>query len=317
MTEQDFIKNSISKISYNYGFDIFGVTKAKSHEHIEHYKDWINDGLHADMEYLERHSLLKSDPKYVMEGAKSVLCFGAIYNSDVPYSVNEDDPNKLYISRYALNYDYHDVLKTKLYKMMNEIKEKTSCDFEFRICTDSAPLLERSYALSSGLGWIGKNSCLINKDHGSFFFLAEVLVNIDLPYDEPLNRNYCTKCRRCIDACPTGAIIRDRVIDSSKCISYLTIENKGEIDKDLQKKAKANGNKFIFGCDVCQEVCPYNRKATLTRIEEFKPRPEIMSLRRKDYNNLTLDEFRRIFKKSPVKRAKYDGLMRNIRMMDD
>jgi epoxyqueuosine reductase len=261
------------------------------------------------MSYLKRHAPLKADPNNIINGVKSILCFGAVYNPDAPYSVNEKDPDRLFISRYALNCDYHNILRKKLYHIMYEVKTKFKLDFNFRICIDSAPLLERSYSVDAGLGWIGKNGCLINKELGSFIFLSEVLIDVSIPADKPYESNYCGNCRRCIDACPTGAIINDGVIDATKCISYLTIENKVEIPPEMIDKA----NGFIFGCDVCQEVCPYNREAPLTRIDEFKPRPEIANMDRLDYETMDKDNFIRIFRKNPVKRTGFEGLKRNIR----
>lgn len=260
------------------------------------------------MTYLKRHSALKEDPSNLLDGVKTVLCFGALYNSSLPYSIY-DKENRPGISRYALNYDYHDILRKKLYALIDEVKKEFEIDFSYRVCVDSAPILERSYSVDAGLGWIGKNGNLINPDIGSFFFLSEILTDIDFEPNKNIIKDKCGKCKLCMEACPTGAITSERVIDSSKCLSYLTIENKKEIPEEFKNKTKG----FVFGCDICQEVCPWNKKAPITRIEEFKPRDEILELSWEQCRNLTGEDFQRIFKKNPVKRTKYKGFMRNVR----
>lgn len=308
----------LAEKSYSLGFDLFGVTASNSHPDIDYYKKWIKNKYHAKMSYLEKHTKLKSNPEMLLYGVKSILSFAASYNTNVPYSINEKRPfEKPRVSRYALNYDYHDVLAKKLKKLMSEVQSETKFNFKYRICVDSAPILERSYAVASGLGWIGKNGSLVNKKLGSFFFLAEVLTDIEIRTENypmkqntTLAKNYCGKCQRCIDACPTGAIVSEKIIDSSRCLSYLTIENKETISKEY--KNKTNG--FIFGCDICQEVCPYNKITPITRIKEFLPRQEIVNLEWNQCRNLTEEVFRKIFRKNPVKRTKYKGLMRNINL---
>ncbi len=301
-------KEYIRNTSYEYGFDLFGVTHSLPHNSIEKYKSWISNGYHGSMEFLKRHISLKTDPKNIMENAKSVLCFGAVYNPDIPYSVDNINHDKFYISRYAQNQDYHDVLRKKLYKLIDEIMNHFNINFKFRICIDSAPLLERSYSVEAGLGWIGKNGCIINKDLGSFIFLSEVLIDFDLPIDKPYDKEYCGNCKRCIEACPTKAILPNRTIDTTKCISSVTIENDNDIPDEI--KDKANG--FIYGCDVCQEVCPFNKNAPITRINEFKAREEILKMSPKDFEGLSKEKFNKLFHKNPVKRIKYENLMKNI-----
>jgi len=244
-----------------------------------------------------------------MKNAKTILCFAVSYNSHYPYS-NKQSTTQPKISRYALNKDYHKVLKKKLKTLMNQTKSHFGIDFDYRICVDSAPLLERSYAVRSGLGWIGKNGCLINKRLGSFIFLAEVLINLELEADKPIDKSYCGKCRKCIDACPNSAIVSEKQVDCSKCISYLTIEHKGKIDKQKYNFSLSKG--FIFGCDICQEVCPWNKDIPITRMSEFLPRDEILNLDWDSCLNITEEEFERMFSGSPVKRAKYQGFKRNI-----
>lgn len=312
------VKKFIKKKSFELGFDAFGIAKAKPNEDIKHYNEWLSHQYNAGMDYLERHSILKSDTAYVMKSAKSVLCFAVCYNTDYPYSVEPQDnkakpayPPK--ISRYALNKDYHNVLRKKLNTLMKQTKTNFKTDFDYRICIDSAPILERSYAVKAGLGWIGKNACLINKRLGSFVFLAEVLTDLELETDKAYEKSYCGNCRKCIEACPNKAIVDEKQINCHRCLSYLTIEHKGYIDTKLYNPKSARG--FIFGCDTCQEVCPWNKDAPITRMSEFMPREEILNLDWERCKNMTEEEFRHIFQNNPVKRTKYKGFMRNIKQL--
>jgi len=287
---------------------LFGVTKALPHKNIEYYEKWINNGYYAGMTYLStQHLEQKRDPANLLSNAKSILCFGASYNSNIPYSFERK--NKPIISRYALNKDYHIVLEAKLNNIISATKIFFDIDFNYRICVDSSPLLERSYCADAGFGWIGKNGCLINRRLGSFFFVAEVLVDIEFDTKESLYEDRCGNCRKCIDTCPTNAIVDDKTIDARKCISYIMIENKTDIPQEFI--GKTNG--FVFGCDICQEACPWNNIIVTTRMKEFMPKKEIIDLDWETCEKLTEDDFNHIFKDSPVKRAKYEGFMRNVR----
>ena len=215
--------------------------------------------------------------------------------------------NNFIISKYAYGRDYHKVLRNKLKKLFTKIRDKIG-EVEGRVFVDSAPIHERAWAKLSGVGWIGKNSLLINKNQGSYFFLAEIICDLDLEYDEPV-LNRCGNCTRCIDACPTDAITKAQVIDANKCISYLTIENKEKIPKEL----RGSINNSIFGCDICQDVCPWNKKSVPHNEKEFIPKKELRDLKKKDWIELTEDTFNKIFEGSAVKRTKFKGLKRNIK----
>ena len=238
-----------------------------------------------------------------MDGAKSVISLGLNYYTE---SV-QADPAAPKISKYAYGTDYHFVIKEKLKHLLEFINEQIG-EVGGRAFVDSAPVLDRAWAKKSGLGWIGKNSNLINKNSGSFFFLAELIVDIELEYDIPATKDHCGTCTRCIDACPTDAIVGPYIVDGSRCISYLTIELKDEIPQEFKGKM---GN-WMFGCDICQDVCPWNRFSTLHKEAAFTPHPSLADLSRSDWEDITEDVFQKIFKNSPVKRTKYSGLKRNI-----
>lgn len=308
MDKSQKLKSLINKKYRDCGIDLFGVTNAVPHPDIKYYNKWVSEGFYADMDYLKRHETLKATPLNIMSDAKSILCFGVSYNNNYPYS-HEYSGNNPLISRFALGYDYHIILRSKLKLFMQELKSISGIDFDFRICVDSAPILERSYCVSAGLGWIGRNGTLINETYGSFIFLAEVLINIQLEEDKPIVSDFCKTCGKCVNACPTGAITDDRTIDARKCLSYLTIEHRGEFPDFI----KGLDSKVIFGCDVCQEVCPFNKDIPYTRMKELTPRSEILNITREDCFNMTKRDFTETFRKNSVKRAKYDGFIRNIK----
>lgn len=260
------------------------------------------------MSYLTDHrGDLRADPRTLLPEARSMLCVGKLYNS--PHAQTDPDPSKGWISRYAWGDDYHEIMRASLERVVERLQELHGAAFAYRICVDTAPLLERSYARSAGLGWIGKNSCLINQEQGSWFFLGEILLDLELAEDSaPPDR--CGTCTRCIDACPTSAIVLDAngrwILDARDCIAYLTIEKRGALDEAEQERL---GN-HIFGCDICQDVCPWNRRAPATDDQRFWPRAMERDLH--GLAQMTREEFQRQFQKSPVKRAKYEGLLRNI-----
>ena len=298
------ITEIIKKKAVDLGFSSCGISQARFlKEEEKKFEDWLNHGYHGSMDYLNKNFDKRLDPRKLVDGSKSVISL--TYNYYPPKKLVRK--NNFIISKYAYGKDYHKILKKKLRKLFFFMKENIG-NIEGRVFVDSAPVHERAWAKLSGLGWIGKNSLLINKKMGSYFFIAEIISDLDLEYDSPVS-DMCGKCTRCIDACPTDAITKAQVIDAQKCISYLTIENKKKIPKELQK----NMNGYIFGCDICQEVCPWNRFSKPHNEESFLPNKEIKKYRKKDWIELTEETFNIIFKGSAIKRTKYKGLKRNIK----
>ena len=298
------ITEIIKKKAVELGFSSCGISQARFlKEEKKKFEDWLNHGYHGSMDYLNKNFDKRLDPRKLVDGSKSVISL--TYNYYPPKKLV--GKNNFIISKYAYGKDYHKILKKKLRKLFFFMKENIG-NIEGRVFVDSAPVHERAWAKLSGLGWIGKNSLLINKKMGSYFFIAEIISDLDLEYDSPIS-DMCGKCTRCIDACPTDAITKAQVIDAQKCISYLTIENKKKIPKELQK----NMNGYIFGCDICQEVCPWNRFSKPHNEESFLPNKEIKKYRKKDWIELTEETFNIIFKGSAIKRTKYKGLKRNIK----
>tara|TARA_B100000579_G_C22843758_1_gene863142 strand:+ start:2023 stop:2940 length:918 start_codon:yes stop_codon:yes gene_type:complete len=296
----EFIKTEAKKL----GFSSCGISKARFlSEEAKNFEKWLSNGYQGSMSYLERNIDKRLDPTLLVPGSKSVISLA--FNYFPPKKLI--DNNNFIISKYAYGKDYHKVLKKKLKKLLFLMRERIG-DIEGRVFVDSAPIHERAWAKLSGLGWVGKNSLLINKNQGSYFFLAEIICDLELEYDEPV-LNRCGNCSRCIDACPTGAITKAQVINAKKCISYLTIENKDNIPEELNDSM----NNSIFGCDVCQDVCPWNKKSKPHEEIEFLPKKNLKKLRKKDWVELTEETFDRIFEGSAIKRTKYKGLKRNIR----
>jgi epoxyqueuosine reductase len=258
------------------------------------------------MQYMENYFDLRIDPTKLVPGARSVIT--VLMNYFPQQTQKEGTPN---ISKYAWGKDYHEVIKKKLNTLLALINEHIG-EVQGRGFVDSAPVLERSWAYRSGLGWIGKNGNLINKQQGSFFFIANLIVDLELEYDDPIAKDYCGSCRRCIDACPTGAISEGKVINGSQCISYYTIELKDLLLPDDKKGQFAD---WMFGCDVCQDVCPWNRFAKPTSEAGFKPIPEILNFTTKEWESLTEEAFKEIFRHSPLKRAKFQGIQRNVKFI--
>ena len=296
----EFIKTEAKKL----GFSSCGISKARFlSEEAKNFEKWLSNGYQGSMSYLERNIDKRLDPTLLVPGSKSVISLA--FNYFPPKKLIEN--NNFIISKYAYGKDYHKVLKKKLKKLLFLMRERIG-DIEGRVFVDSAPIHERAWAKLSGLGWVGKNSLLINKNQGSYFFLAEIICDLELEYDEPV-LNRCGNCSRCIDACPTGAITKAQVINAKKCISYLTIENKDNIPEELNDSM----NNSIFGCDVCQDVCPWNKNSKPHDEIEFLPKNKLRKLRKKDWVELTEETFDRIFEGSAIKRTKYKGLKRNIR----
>lgn len=286
------------------GFDDMGVAAAsRLNEHEKGLEKWLENGFQAGMDYMTNHFDKRLDPSELVPGTKSVIVLTYNY-----YPVKSLHPNSYKVSKYAYGRDYHKVLKKKL-KALYRYIESLEPSVEGRFFVDSAPVMERQWAEKAGLGWRGKNSLLINKKKGSFFFISELLLNLELECNESIPTNHCGSCTKCIDACPTDAIVKDGVIDANKCISYLTIENKGEIRKDFQGKMEG----WVFGCDICQDVCPWNRFSISHSEKEFDLKDELLQLDKERWEMLNESEFNSIFTGSAVKRTGYEGLMRNIK----
>jgi epoxyqueuosine reductase len=297
----------VKSLAANAGFDFCGIAAARSlDEDARKLENWLQQGKHGQMLYMEKHFDLRVNPYKLLPGAKSVICFLINY---FPGTDQEKDIPK--ISKYAYGRDYHEVIRPKLEFVLALMKEKFG-DFHGRGFVDSAPVLERSWAVLSGLGWVGKNGNLIHKKNGSFFFIATLIVDLELDYDAPTTADYCGTCTRCIDACPTQAIEANKVVDGSKCISYFTIELKDLLIPDPMKEKFDN---WMFGCDICQDVCPWNRFSTPTQEPAFTPIAEILHYNEKDWEELTEDGFKKIFAASPLKRAKYQGIRRNLHFL--
>lgn len=304
MNYSQLIKQKAEK----FGFQSCGISKAEFlEEEAPRLEAWLNKGYHGEMKYMENHFDKRLNPTLLVDGAKSVISLSYNYFPKVKI----DEINNFKISKYAYGEDYHEVIKDILKGMVTELQEEIG-EFGFRVFVDSAPVLDKAWARKSGLGWVGKNANLITKKHGSFYFLAEIICDLELEYDLAVT-DHCGSCRACIDACPTQAIVSDRIVDGSKCISYATIELKNEIPDYFNGKM----DDWMFGCDVCQDVCPWNRFSAPTLQEKFAPNFQKLNFRKNEWKELTQELFSEIFKKSAVKRTKFSGLMRNINLLKD
>ena len=304
MNYSQLIKQKAEK----FGFQSCGISKAEFlEEEAPRLEAWLKNNYHGEMKYMENHFDKRLNPTLLVDGAKSVISLS--YNYFPKEKIERLENFK--ISKYAYGEDYHEVIKEILKEMMIELQEEIG-EFGFRVFVDSAPVLEKAWARKSGLGWVGKNANLITKKHGSFYFLAEIICDLDLNYDSATT-DHCGSCRKCIDACPTQAIVSDKIVDGSKCISYATIELKNEIPDYFEGKM----DDWIFGCDVCQDVCPWNRFSAPTLQERFAPNLQKLNFRKKEWEELTQELFSEIFKKSAVKRTKFSGLMRNVNFLKD
>ncbi len=289
------------------GFCFCGIAKATFLEHeAPKLEQWLANDHHGEMAYMNNHFDKRLDPRLLVEDAKSVISVGLNYYTEA-YQKDETAPK---ISKYAYGTDYHFVLKDKLKALTRFIQENVG-EVNGRAFVDSAPVLDKVWAQRAGLGWLGKHTNLIAKQTGSFFFLGELIVDLELKADEPFLTDHCGDCTRCMDACPTEAIVGPYVVDGSKCISYLTIELKEQIPSVFAAKM----DDWMFGCDVCQDVCPWNRFAVPHQEKAFEPYPELLSMKRSDWEEITHEVFHQLFKNSAVKRTKYEGLKRNIRFL--
>lgn len=286
------------------GFMQCGISKAEFlEEEAPRLEKWLTNNHHGKMAYMENHFDKRLDPRLLVDDAKSVISLTLNYYSDA----EQVDPEAPRISKYAYGSDYHQVIKQKLFELLEFIAENVG-EVAGRAFVDSAPVLDRAWAKRAGIGWIGKNSNLISKKSGSFFFLAELIVDLDLEYDNAFETDHCGTCTKCIDACPTEAILSPFIIDAKKCISYLTIELKDEIPNQFNDKM----DNWMFGCDICQDVCPWNRFSVPHSEPAFQPNENLLQMKKADWLDITEEVFQTIFKNSAVKRTKFKGLTRNI-----
>ena len=289
------------------GFSFIGFSKAeKMDEEAKRLEAWLNKDYHGKMSYMANHFEKRIDPTKLVEGSKTVICLLYNYHNPSP----QLDPEAPKIAQYAYGKDYHHVLKRKLKSLLNYINDEIG-EVNGRCFVDSAPVLERDWAKRTGVGWVGKNTLLIHPKAGSYFFLAEIILDLELVYNHPI-KDYCGTCTRCIDACPTDAIAENGyVMDGSKCISYFTIELKEAIPEAF----KGQFDNWMFGCDICQQVCPWNRFSSPHKETDFEPHPDLLEMKKSDWIELTEEVFKEVFRKSAVKRTKYEGLKRNIRFL--
>ncbi len=301
--------NLVKETAFRLGFDYCGISKAEKLDDDEiRLANFLNKGYNGKLGYLENWFDKRVDPTKLVPGAKSVVVL--MKNYYPREKQREDSPQ---VAKYAYGKDYHLVIREKLNEFLQILRDNIG-EINGRGFTDSAPVLEKSWASRSGLGWVGKNGLLITKQSGSFFFLATLITDLELVADNPFVKDYCGTCTRCIDACPTEAILPNKVINASRCISYFTIELKDELIPDEMKGKFENK---MFGCDICQDVCPWNRFSTPTEDEEFKPVWEILNFSESDWDELTEGSFKEIFRHSPLKRAKYKGIKRNLKFLKE
>ncbi len=285
------------------GFLSCGISKARFlEEEAPRLESWLKSNMHGEMSYMENYFDKRLDPSKLVEGCKSVISLSFNYYTEV-----QQNPDSYKISKYAYGEDYHEVIKRKLKLLIEKLQSKIG-EVNARSFVDSAPVMDKVWAKESGLGWIGKHSNLISKSQGSFFFLAEILIDIECEYDQAFQTDHCGTCTKCIDACPTDAIVSPYIVDGSKCISYFTIELKKEFESNM----KLDFDEWVFGCDVCQDVCPWNRFSIPHQHQEFMIKEEIKNYTKKDWEEISEEKFKLIFKNSPIKRSKFEGFKRNI-----
>jgi epoxyqueuosine reductase len=295
----------VKDIAQSMGFDSCGIAEAKRlDEDARRLEKWLNKGFHGEMKYMENHFDLRVDPTLLVPGAKSVITI--LYNY---FPEQEQSQHLPKVAKYAYGKDYHLVIREKLTDFLKRIREKIG-QIEGRGFVDSAPVLERAWAVESGLGWVGKNGNLINKQKGSFFFIATLITDLKLKSDKPFVQDFCGTCNRCIEACPTDAILPNKEIQASQCISYFTIELK---QSQLPDQYKTKSDEWIFGCDICQDVCPWNRFSQPNQEPSFEPLNSILSFTIQDWINTDQYTFNQLFKDSPIKRSKWEGIQRNLK----
>ncbi|KQC09794.1 MAG: epoxyqueuosine reductase [Smithella sp. SDB] len=297
--QSSMIKEEARKL----GFDGCGISRAEAlQEDAVHLEYWLKHHYHAGMAYMEKHTEKRLDPQKLLEGACSVI---SVILNYFPAKTQIDQEAPV-LAKYAYGKDYHAIIKKKLKFLLKYIHSNIA-PVNGRVFVDSAPVLEKAWAVRGGLGWIGKNTCLISQEKGSFCFIGTLIVDIPLYYDQAVSGS-CGNCTRCIDACPTQAIVAPRILDAGRCISYLTIENKADISADFQGRF----DNRVFGCDICQDVCPWNRKAVAHKEKDFEPLPELLGMTRVDWYNMDEKQFNRIFQNSAVKRTRFKNMKRNL-----
>ncbi|MCK5028362.1 MAG: tRNA epoxyqueuosine(34) reductase QueG [Bacteroidales bacterium] len=305
MKNKSQISRLIKSKALELGFSAIGVSKADFLEEESLYlKEWLDNGFHGEMQYMENHFEKRTDPRKLVEGAKSVISVLLNY-----YPKEQQTDNTYKVSKYAYGKDYHYVVKEKLNSLFEFINNEIG-EIDGRVFVDSAPVMDKVWASKSGLGWIGKNTNLISRDFGSFVFIGELIIDLELDYDQSI-KDYCGNCTKCIDACPTNAI-SPYELDARKCISYLTIEKKGDLPENL----KGKWNNWIFGCDICQDVCPWNSKLKPHNERAFKISDELRNLTTEEWRKLEKPTFKKLFKNTPIERTKFEGLKRNISFLD-
>ncbi|MBC7425026.1 MAG: tRNA epoxyqueuosine(34) reductase QueG [Bacteroidia bacterium] len=293
----------VKKTALELGFQCCGISKAEYlEEEAPRLADWLKKGYQGSMGYLENHFDKRLDPTKLVPGAKSVISFLYNYNTS-----QQLDPHSFKVAKYAFGDDYHKVIKDKLFEFLDILRTEIG-DIKGRVFVDSGPVMERAWAEKSGLGWIGKHGLLITKEQGSFMFIAELILDIDLDADQPFAKDYCGTCNACVEACPTAAILPNKTLYASRCISYLTIELKEAIPDEF----KNNMNGWIYGCDICQDVCPWNRFGKPNNEPKFQVNEKLPSFTKEDWREITEDIFQDLFKDSPITRAGFKGLKRNI-----
>lgn len=304
----------VKELALAAGFDVAGIAPAEATLEAQFYPEWLRRGYHGAMAYLEgARGEMRADPKRLLKTAKSVICVGQVYHTGYPYSTAPDEPTKGWVARYAWGEDYHRTLKDRLYRVVAAIREEAG-DLKYKVCVDTSPLLERAYAQRAGLGWIGRNTCLIDERKGSWMLLGEILTSLELEPDAPAAFR-CGTCTRCIEACPTNALVPlepgagpSHALDARRCISYWTIELRGPVPEENRPEV----GRHVFGCDICQDVCPWNRweRAARTDAPEYQPRNAAPELA--EWAGLTEEEYRVRFADTPLERAKYAGFLRNV-----
>jgi len=303
----------VVRAAHECGFELAGIAPAAPVAEFGHYRRWLEQGMAAGMSYLDgRRAELRRDPRNLLASARSIICVAKLYNTQAPYSTELEDPARGWISRYASGLDYHELVRAGLERLARRLEGLVGAAFDYKVCVDTAPLLERSYARLAGLGWIAKNTCLINERLGSWLFLGELLTSLELEPDRP-PPDRCGSCTRCIDACPTGAIVPTPsadgprwAVDSRRCISYFTIEHRGAIPPEQREGL----GRHVFGCDICQDVCPWNRRAPPSSDPAFAAREVAPPL--EELAALSEAEFRERYRSTPVWRARYQGFLRNV-----
>jgi epoxyqueuosine reductase len=309
MVSKDHIRlsNLIKTRALELGFDLCGIAGSRPlEEHIPYIKEWCSSGMHSGMDYLCRDIGKRSDPEQLLPGARSVIVTALNYYTNL----SQSDKKAPVLSRYAFGKQYQPVIKERLTRLLDYVRSICP-DTDGRVFSDTGPVLEKAWAREAGLGWPGKHSVLINDRIGSFFFLGVLLLDIDLAYDKPYEEARCGNCRICIDSCPVQAINENNTIDTRKCIAYLTIESKVPVPVEMADRF----GRRVFGCDRCQEVCPWNKMAVNNIVPEFRPDPEMLSMNEDNWLNLREDEFEKMFGETPLGRKKYKILMENIRLV--